>query len=66
LKWFELQSEVGLLGEIDYEKTKEGVIVCKDGFTATTVGPEDFSKFTKDINLWCELWKSMSRAYFVK
>jgi ubiquinone/menaquinone biosynthesis C-methylase UbiE len=42
LEWFELQSEVGLLGEIDYEKTKDGVIVCKDGFRATTVRGEDF------------------------
>jgi 2-polyprenyl-6-hydroxyphenyl methylase/3-demethylubiquinone-9 3-methyltransferase len=40
LEWFQLQSEAGLLGEIDYEKTKDGVIVCKDGFTATTVSPE--------------------------
>ena len=50
LKWFELQAQAGLLGKIDYERTKEGVIVCRDGFTATTVGPEDFSKLTKDLN----------------
>ena len=31
LKWFEMQSEAGLLGEIDYERTRSGVIVCKDG-----------------------------------
>lgn len=49
MKWFELQSQDGLLGEIDYEKTKEGTIVCKDGFTATTVGPQDFSRLTHDL-----------------
>jgi len=38
------------LGEIDYEKTKDGVIACKDGFTATTVSPDEFSKLTKEIN----------------
>lgn len=36
LAWFQEQSEKGLLGEIDYEKTTDGVIVCKDGFTAKT------------------------------
>ena len=50
LKWFQLQSETGLLGEIDYDKTKEGVIICKDGFTATTVDQDGFSKLTKEIN----------------
>jgi 2-polyprenyl-6-hydroxyphenyl methylase/3-demethylubiquinone-9 3-methyltransferase len=42
LEWFRLQSAAGLLGNIDYEKTKDGVIVCRDGFTATTVNPEQF------------------------
>ena len=42
LKWFELQSQAGLLGKIDYDKTGNGQIVCKDGFTATTVSHEEF------------------------
>jgi len=49
MKWFELQSQAELLGEIDYERTKDGIIVCKDGFTATTVGPQDFSRLTHGI-----------------
>lgn len=44
LKWFEEQVSKGLLGEIDYEETKNGVIVCKDGFRAKTHLPEDFSR----------------------
>lgn len=44
LKWFEEQAEKGLLGEIDYDQTKDGVIVCKDGFRATTHTPADFAK----------------------
>ena len=36
LAWFREQAAKGLLGELDMEKTKEGVIVCKDGFRATT------------------------------
>jgi ubiquinone/menaquinone biosynthesis C-methylase UbiE len=49
LEWFERQSEAGLLGEIDYEKTKDGTIVCKDGFTATTVREEDFLALTAHL-----------------
>jgi 2-polyprenyl-6-hydroxyphenyl methylase/3-demethylubiquinone-9 3-methyltransferase len=43
LEWFEAQAAHGLLGEIDREKTGDGQIVCKDGFTATTFTPEDFA-----------------------
>ncbi|MEW5796965.1 MAG: class I SAM-dependent methyltransferase [Candidatus Zixiibacteriota bacterium] len=51
LQWFELQAQRGLLGEIDYEKTGNGVIVCKDGFTATTVTADDFRRLTVDLGL---------------
>jgi len=57
LEWFKLQSEAGLLGEIDEEQTKDGVIVCKDGFTATTIRPEDFRKLIRwfrNITVSCE------------
>jgi ubiquinone/menaquinone biosynthesis C-methylase UbiE len=50
LKWFKLQSEAGLIGEIDYEKTKNGVIVCKDGFIATTARSMDFLALTAHLN----------------
>ncbi len=49
LEWFQLQTEEGLLGEIDYEKTHDGKIVCKDGFTATTVSNQSFHELTADI-----------------
>lgn len=44
LAWFEEQAEKGLLGEIDHEKTKDGVIVCKDGFRAVTHSPDDLRR----------------------
>ncbi len=44
LQWFELQAQAGLLGEIDYEATGDGVIVCKDGFRATTVNRKEFAE----------------------
>jgi len=43
LDWFKEQSEKGLLGEIDWDKTKDGVIACKDGFLATTFSREDLA-----------------------
>jgi SAM-dependent methyltransferase len=51
LQWFELQSKAGLLGEIDHEKTSDGLIVCKDGFTATTVRSEDFLKLADGLDV---------------
>lgn len=47
VKWFEEQAAKGLLGEIDYDKTKDGVIVCKDGFQAVTHTPEAFEEIGK-------------------
>ncbi|MHA2175759.1 MAG: methyltransferase domain-containing protein [Candidatus Hodarchaeales archaeon] len=51
LAWFIQQSQEGLLGEIDYEKTHDGVIVCKDGFHASTFTVEDFENLTKKMDL---------------
>jgi 2-polyprenyl-6-hydroxyphenyl methylase/3-demethylubiquinone-9 3-methyltransferase len=51
LEWFYRQAGEGLLGEIDPEKTGNGVIVCKDGFTATTVGPSGFNELTDNLHV---------------
>ena len=50
IKWFKLQAEVGLLGEIDYDASGDGVVVCKDGFRATTVSPEEFTRMTDNLD----------------
>lgn len=42
LAWFEEQAAKGLIGEVDREKSGDGVLVCKDGFKATTFRREDF------------------------
>ncbi len=55
LEWFRLQSEAGLLGEMDPERTGDGVIVCKDGFTGTTVRPEQFLSLTAGLNVDVQL-----------
>ncbi len=51
LEWFCRQSSAGLLGEIDFEKTGDGVIVCKDGFTASTVSAEGFLELAAGCNV---------------
>jgi len=67
LKWFEVQSAHGLIGAIDYRRTGNGVIVCTDGFRATTVSADGFRSlagvlgFTPKIvevdnsSLFCEI-----------
>ncbi|UCC28558.1 MAG: class I SAM-dependent methyltransferase [Candidatus Bathyarchaeota archaeon] len=42
LEWFRQQSRFGLLGEIDEAQTRDGTIVCTDGFRATTVSDDEF------------------------
>lgn len=49
LEWFRLQSENGLLGEIDWEATKNGALVCKDGFSATTYTPDMFTSLMSKL-----------------
>jgi ubiquinone/menaquinone biosynthesis C-methylase UbiE len=51
LEWFRLQSDAGLIGKIDFKKTGNGTIVCRDGFTATTFTEEDFRALTSGLNV---------------
>jgi len=51
LDWFEAQAKAGLLGEINHEKTGNGIIVCKDGFTASTIRANDFLALTSHLNV---------------
>ncbi|MBU8932798.1 MAG: class I SAM-dependent methyltransferase [candidate division Zixibacteria bacterium] len=67
LEWFRIQSEAGQLGEIDWDATGNGVIICKDGFHATTYNRDDFRRlmvgfdesYTLDVvdgsSLFCEI-----------
>ena len=51
LEWFQIQSDAGLVGEIDYAKTGNGVIVCQDGFRATTMRKEQFIELTSEFDV---------------
>lgn len=49
LEWFRIQAAHGLVGQIDESATRDGTIVCRDGFTATTATPRQFSELTRDL-----------------
>ncbi|MFX1415519.1 MAG: class I SAM-dependent methyltransferase [Promethearchaeota archaeon] len=51
LEWFVMQSKEGLVGEIDWNLTGKGRIVCKDGFAATTFGPRDFREISSKLGV---------------
>ncbi len=55
LEWFKAQSDAGLLGKIDFQRTRKGTIICKDGFTATTVRPPEFLALARNMNLHVEI-----------
>lgn len=55
LEWFKQQAEMNLIGEIDWDKTKNGYIQCKDGFTADTFTKADFLKLVSHFNLQAEI-----------
>ena len=64
LRWFELQAEAGLVGEIDYQKTRNGVIVCRDGFTATTVDETQFRELSAGLNASITIREVASSSLF--
>lgn len=51
LAWFELQAARGLVGEIDIDSTRDGVIVCKDGFRSGTMRSADFERLCREVGL---------------
>ncbi|NHJ49869.1 MAG: class I SAM-dependent methyltransferase [Asgard group archaeon] len=51
LEWFIQQANEGLLGEIDLEKSKDGTIIGKDGFKATTYTRNDFQELIDQLDL---------------
>ena len=66
LEWFKIQAEEGLLGEIDWTQTKDGVIVCKDGFRATTYDERGFQRILNHINLKGDIIEIDESSLFCK
>ena len=55
LEWFRIQSEHGLVGEIDWDATREGEIVCKDGFRGTTYTADRFASIVSELGRRCTI-----------
>jgi SAM-dependent methyltransferase len=66
LEWFQLQSEHGLLGEIDWDATHDGTIVCHDGFRATTMSINDFDAISQSIGIQPRIVKVDNSSLFLE
>jgi SAM-dependent methyltransferase len=55
MTWFRAQAEHGLIGEIDEDRTGDGVIVCKDGFMGTTVRADEFRALAEGLGVGCTI-----------
>jgi 2-polyprenyl-6-hydroxyphenyl methylase/3-demethylubiquinone-9 3-methyltransferase len=55
LAWFEAQAAAGLLGPVDRAASKDGVIVCTDGFRAGRMTPEGFEELCKKVGVEGEI-----------
>lgn len=51
LEWFRLQARQGLVGELDMDRTGDGVIVCLDGFRAGFMRPAEFRTLWRSLDL---------------
>ena len=66
LNWFELQSEEGLLGDIDWDATHNGTIVCYDGFRATTLTTNDFDTLARYLGIQPRIVKVDNSSLFLE
>ena len=47
LLWFQEQAEKGLLGELDMDKSRDNVIVCKNGFSSVSFSWDELDSLGK-------------------
>ncbi len=64
LQWFQIQAYHKLIGEIDYNLTKNGVISCKDGFTAITYSAEEFLELASNFNVKATIYEVDNSSVF--
>ena len=64
LEWFQMQAAEGLVGEIDWAKTGDGIIVCQDGFRATTFTARQFLAVTSELGVGVDLIETDESSLF--
>jgi len=64
--WFQLQADAGLIGEIDRSQTVDGVIVCKDGFKATTFTSNDFQNIIDHLGVDATMFEVDESSIFCR
>jgi 2-polyprenyl-6-hydroxyphenyl methylase/3-demethylubiquinone-9 3-methyltransferase len=55
LDWFEAQAAEGLVGPIDPARTRDGTIVCTDGFQVGTIRPNELRALCDALGLAAEI-----------
>ena len=55
LAWFHAQADAGLLSPVDEDKSKAGIIACKDGFISRSTTEDDFRKYAGLLDLNVEV-----------
>jgi len=66
LAWFESQAAEGLVGELDYSASADGVIVCKDGFRAGRSTPKEFEALCVRLGVTGEIAEVDGSSVFCK
>ncbi|MCK9617802.1 MAG: methyltransferase domain-containing protein [Lentimicrobiaceae bacterium] len=64
IEWFQIQAAEGLIGEIDYNLTRKGTIVCKDGFRAITFTKNDFTELATHFDADTEIYEVDNSSVF--
>ncbi|MGD8385931.1 MAG: methyltransferase domain-containing protein [Desulfobacteraceae bacterium] len=64
LEWFGQQAAEGLLGPIDEQATGDGVIVCRDGFRATTFSPGEFENLARSCGVKARIYPVDNASLF--
>ncbi|MCD4792930.1 MAG: class I SAM-dependent methyltransferase [Bacteroidales bacterium] len=66
LEWFQIQSDQNLIGKIDYELTKNGVVICKDGFKAVTYSEQELYELASNFNVQTTIYEIDNSSIFCK
>jgi SAM-dependent methyltransferase len=64
LAWFEAQAAAGLLGPLDRAASRDGVIVCQDGFRSGHLTPADWRRLCRRIGAVAALTEVDSSSLF--